>query len=70
FRVLKQARAPSVLVELGFLSNPAEEQQMSSARWQKRTAEALAAAVDAYFAGRRHMATSGSLRSQAGKLPP
>jgi N-acetylmuramoyl-L-alanine amidase len=53
FRVLKQANVPSVLVELGFLSNPAEEQTMAGAAWQKQIAVAIHGAVDTYFARRK-----------------
>ncbi|MFZ8340958.1 N-acetylmuramoyl-L-alanine amidase family protein, partial [Staphylococcus aureus] len=40
FRVLKQAHAPSVLIELGFLSNPDEEQLMGRPQWQRQMARA------------------------------
>ncbi|WP_416897013.1 MAG: N-acetylmuramoyl-L-alanine amidase [Minwuia sp.] len=49
FRVLRAPDVPSVLVELGFLSNPAEEQKLRSARWRERVAGALRAAVDRFF---------------------
>ena len=53
FRVLRAPDVPSVLVELGFLSNTAEEQKLRSESWRRRVADALVAAVDNYFEHRR-----------------
>lgn len=52
FKVLRQTHAPSVLVELGYVSNPDESRQMQSAAWQQKVAASIAAAVDSYFAKR------------------
>lgn len=49
FRVLKAPDVPSVLVEIGFLTNRQEEAQLNSARTRRQIAEGLAAAIDAYF---------------------
>jgi len=49
FRVLRAPDVPSVLVELGFLSNAAEERKLKSRDWQKRVAKAITVAVGAYF---------------------
>jgi len=56
FKVLKQTHAPSVLVELGYLSNPEDEKLLNSPAWRKKIAGAITAAVDTYFAKR----TAGS----------
>jgi N-acetylmuramoyl-L-alanine amidase len=52
FKVLRQTHAPSVLVELGYVSNPDESRQMQSVAWQAKVAASIAAAVEAYFAKR------------------
>ncbi len=45
FLVLRQARIPAALVELGFISNPAEEALLRSADGQERAARAIAAGI-------------------------
>ncbi|KAB2850665.1 MAG: N-acetylmuramoyl-L-alanine amidase [Hyphomicrobiaceae bacterium] len=50
FRVLRAPDVPSVLIELGYLSNREEEKLLLSKEWQARTARSIAQAVDAYFA--------------------
>ena len=52
FRVLKAPDIPSVLLELGFLSNPDDEKRLTSEAWRDRTAEAVAESIEAYFAKR------------------
>jgi N-acetylmuramoyl-L-alanine amidase len=52
FRVLKSPDVPSVLLELGFLSNPEDEKELTSERWRSAMAEKVSAAIDAYFAKR------------------
>jgi N-acetylmuramoyl-L-alanine amidase len=49
FKVLKQTHAPSVLVELGYMSNSKDQQEMTTASWQLKVAGAIKAAVDQYF---------------------
>ena len=49
FVVLKAADIPSVLVEMGFMSNPRDEAELRKASHRSRVAGAMARAVDAYF---------------------
>ncbi|MFZ1989156.1 MAG: N-acetylmuramoyl-L-alanine amidase [Alphaproteobacteria bacterium] len=50
FRVLKAPDVPSVLVELGQLSNSSDEQRLTDDKVEGRIAGAISHAVDAYFA--------------------
>jgi N-acetylmuramoyl-L-alanine amidase len=52
FKVLKQTHAPSVLVELGYISNQNDEQEMTTLAWQQKVAGSIAAAVQVYFSKR------------------
>ena len=52
FKVLKQTHAPSVLIELGYMSNSQDQQQMTTLAWQKQVAASIANAVQAYFSKR------------------
>ncbi|MEZ5854581.1 MAG: N-acetylmuramoyl-L-alanine amidase [Hyphomicrobiaceae bacterium] len=54
FRVLKQAGSPSVLIELGYMSNPTDERLMVAAGWQQKVADAIVKAIDQYFRTHRH----------------
>lgn len=50
FVVLKAPDFPSVLVELGYLSNAQDAQAMTSPEWRAKTAAAMATAIDRFFA--------------------
>jgi N-acetylmuramoyl-L-alanine amidase len=49
FRVLKDPDVPSVLVELGYVSNKQDLQSLLSDTWRDHTANAMALAIDSYF---------------------
>ncbi len=49
FRVLKAPDVPSVLIELGFLTNKSDEKQVRSSKWRRRVAKSLRIAIDTYF---------------------
>jgi N-acetylmuramoyl-L-alanine amidase len=51
FFVLQAPDIPSVLVELGFLSNTEDIANLNESDWQQRTAEALARGISSYFDG-------------------
>jgi N-acetylmuramoyl-L-alanine amidase len=50
FRVLRAPDVPSVLIELGYVSNKRDLQSLNSDSWRDRTAESITAAVNDYFA--------------------
>ncbi len=50
FVVLKAPDVPSVLVELGYLSNTADEAALTSPPWRDHMAKAMAKSVNDYFA--------------------
>lgn len=49
FFVLQAPDVPSVLVELGFLSNAADIANLTQSDWRDRTAEAIARGISTYF---------------------
>lgn len=49
FFVLQAPDVPSVLLELGFLSNAADMANLMQGEWQDRTADALARGISTYF---------------------
>ena len=53
FTVLHTPETPSVLVEMGFLSNPEEEAALNDPAHRSRIAEAITRAVSDWFAGAR-----------------
>lgn len=56
FVVLKAADIPSVLVEMGFMSNPADEAELRRPQHRARVAEAMKRAVDAWFVASTRLA--------------
>jgi N-acetylmuramoyl-L-alanine amidase len=57
FAVLKAPDIPSVLVEIGFLSNAQEEKQLKSPAYQDKVASGIVSGINAYFAYRKEMDT-------------
>jgi N-acetylmuramoyl-L-alanine amidase len=49
FYVLRETKAPAVLTELAFISNPQEEQLLNQKDFQVKAAKAIALAVTKYF---------------------
>jgi N-acetylmuramoyl-L-alanine amidase len=58
FKVLKAPDVPSVLIELGYVSNKGDLQHLVSENWRSKTVGSMAQAIDAFFAKR--LATAGS----------
>lgn len=53
FRVLRAPDVPSVLVELGYLSNAEDEERLKSVEWRGKAADSIAKAVDQFAGSRR-----------------
>ncbi len=60
FKVLKAPDVPSVLIELGYVSNKGDLEHLVSENWRSRTVGSIAQAIDAFFAKR--LATAGPAR--------
>lgn len=56
FVVLQSADIPSVLVEMGFMSNPRDDAALRTPSHRQLVAAAMKRAVDGYFAAAHHMA--------------
>ena len=57
--MLKAADIPSVLVEMGFMSNPRDEAELRKPSHRIRVASAMARAVDAYFLAQAGVTRTG-----------
>jgi N-acetylmuramoyl-L-alanine amidase len=60
FKVLTAPDVPSVLIELGYMSDRSDLKHLTSPVWRNRTAESLKEAIDTYFAPRLAGAATGS----------
>ena len=49
FRVLKTAKVPSVLIELAFVSNREDAQNLKSDTWREKVSGSILTAIDNYF---------------------
>jgi N-acetylmuramoyl-L-alanine amidase len=66
FMVLKAPDFPSVLVELGYLSNPQDVANLVSPDWRAKTAAAMTAAIAHFFAAGGATATEGAAQAAPG----
>jgi N-acetylmuramoyl-L-alanine amidase len=57
FKVLKAPDVPSVLIELGYVSNKGDREHLVSENWRSRTVGSMAQAIDTFLAKR--LATAG-----------
>jgi len=60
FRVLRAPDVPSVLIELGYVSNRQDLHSLMSDDWRDHTAEAIAKAIDAYLSSHVAAAHTGA----------
>jgi len=58
FRVLKAPDVPSVLIELGYVSNKGDLEHLVSESWRSRTVGSIAQAIDAFLGKRLSKAAS------------
>jgi N-acetylmuramoyl-L-alanine amidase len=58
FAVLKAPDIPSVLIEMGFMSNPREAEQMNKPEYRRTLARSLIKGIDGYFAKLQQMQRS------------
>jgi N-acetylmuramoyl-L-alanine amidase len=52
FRVLKAPDVPSVLVELGYLSNPKDETELRDAKWRSKAIDSMVRAIELFSVAR------------------
>ena len=64
FKVLKAPDVPSVLLELGYLSNARDTASLTRPEWRGKAAEAATRAVDAFFANRAGSAATGKANNR------
>ena len=60
FAVLRAPDVPSVLVELGFLTNSQDEELLRTMKYRKRVAAVLARAIAQYFSGAQAASRAGN----------
>ena len=49
FVVLKSAKVPSILIELGYVTNEADAQLLKSERWREKVSSSIVTAIENYF---------------------
>lgn len=49
FVVLKSAKVPSILIELGYVTNAADAQLLGSDAWREKVSTSIATAINSYF---------------------
>ena len=60
FRVLKAPDVPSVLIELGYVTTPSDLKVLISEAWRSKASDAIAHAVQTYFATRLAGSSAGT----------
>jgi len=59
FAVLKAPDIPSVLVELGYVTNKQDLKSLTSETWRNRTADAIVQAINSFFTSRTAVRSPG-----------
>jgi N-acetylmuramoyl-L-alanine amidase len=52
FVVLKSAKVPSILIELGYVTNAADAQLLGSDAWREKVSSSITQAIESYFHNR------------------
>lgn len=69
YAVLRTARVPAVIVEVGYLSNPHEARNLASTAFRARAAEGMAAGITAWLAQRGAARGGAAPPPQRGPVP-
>lgn len=72
FRVLKAPDVPSVLLELGYLSNDKDGQALNSVQWRDKASRQVAEAIEGFFSARESNAAMSKAApdlAPVGKIP-
>ncbi|MGQ3675190.1 N-acetylmuramoyl-L-alanine amidase [Xanthobacter sp. TB0139] len=69
FRVLRAHDVPSVLVELGYMSNRKDLRQLTSETWRDRMSDAMMAAIEHFFSERHAVFLSVDSVETTGSIP-
>jgi N-acetylmuramoyl-L-alanine amidase len=70
FHVLRNIKIPAVLLECGFLSNPAEGPRIATAQFRQQVGAAIAQGVQNYDAAVNYRATAQTFAAAKTNLPP
>lgn len=70
YMLLKSTDLPSVTVEVGFISNPREEQLLATAEYRERLAEAIFLGTIIYLAGEEGEKRAAPVSNLVGKVYP
>lgn len=70
YMLLKSTKIPSVTVEVGFLSNPREEQLLATAEYREQLAEAIFLGTIIYLAGGEGEKRAAPVSNLVGKVYP
>ena len=49
FVVIKSAKVPSILIELGYVTNQEDAELLKSERWREKVSASIVTAIDNYF---------------------
>jgi N-acetylmuramoyl-L-alanine amidase len=70
FHVLRNIKVPAVLVEGGFLSDPAEGQRIATAQYRQRLGQAIAQGIQNYNAAVNYRSGGATFAAARTNLPP